>query len=187
MKVGYARVSIIDHDMAIQLAALCQAGCEQIFADDFDGVWKNLPGLETALTHMQGGDVLVVWRLERLARSLKQLVDTVNHLQERGLGFQSLQESIDTATSEGGWLIFQACSILAQAERDMIRERTKIGLRAARARGRMGGRPKKLDTDTTEMAYELYDSREHSVSEICGLLGISKSTLYRYLNMRERK
>ena len=83
MKIGYARISIVDHDMAIQLAALRHAGCEQIFTDDFDGVWKNLPGLETALHHMQKGDVLVVWRLERLARSLKQLVDTINHLQER--------------------------------------------------------------------------------------------------------
>lgn len=187
MKIGYARVSTVDHDMAIQLAALNQAGCKQIFTDDFDGVWKNLPGLETALNHMQEGDVLVIWRLERLARSLKQLVDTVNLLQERGLGFQSLQESIDTATSEEGRLIFQACTILARAEHDMIQERTKIGLRAARARGRKGGRPKKLDADSTEMAYELYNSREYSVSEICGLVGISKSTLYRYLNMRERK
>jgi DNA invertase Pin-like site-specific DNA recombinase len=186
MKVGYARVSVVDQDMAIQLAALQQADCKQIFTDDFDGVWKNQPGLEAALNYMNEDDVLVVWRLERVGRSFKQFVSTVNHLKERRLGLQSLQEKINT-TAHDGQLVFQACKLLAQVEHDMIRERTRTGLKVARARGRKGGRSKKLDEEKTEMAYQLYDSREYMISEICGLMGISRSTLYRYLNMRERK
>jgi len=135
---------------------------------------------------MNEDDVLVVWRLERIGRSFKQFVSTVNHLKERRLVLQSLQENIDT-TAHAGQLIFQACKLLAQVELDMIRERTRTGLKAARARGRKGGRPKKLDEEKAEMAYQLYDSREHTINEICGLMGISRSTLYRYLNMRERK
>ena len=139
-----------------------------------------------ARNYMNEDDVLVVWRLERVGRSFKQFVDTVNHLKGRRFGFQSLQENIDT-TSHDGQLVFQACKLLAQVERDMIRERTRTGLKAARARGRKGGRSKKLDEEKTEMAYQLYDNREHTVSEICGLMDISRSTFYRYLNMRERK
>ena len=135
---------------------------------------------------MNEDDVLVVWRLERIGRSFKQFVSTVNHLKERRLVLQSLQENIDT-TAHAGQLIFQACKLLAQVELDMIRERTRTGLKAARARGRKGGRPKKLDEEKAEMAYQLYDSREHTINEICGLMGISRSTLYRYLSTRERK
>jgi DNA invertase Pin-like site-specific DNA recombinase len=185
MKVGYARFSVTDHDMAIQLAALKEADCKQIFTDDFAGVWKNQPGLEAALKYMAENDILVVWRLERIGRSFKQFISTVNHLEERKLGLQSLQENIDT-TKRDGQLIFQACKLLAQVEHDMIRERTRVGLNVARARGRMGGRPQKLDKENIEMAYQLYESREYTINEICGLMGISRSTLYRYLNMRER-
>lgn len=128
-------------------------------------------------------DVIVVWRLDRLGRSLKHLIETVGKLEERGIGFQSLQESIDTTTS-GGKLVFYIFGALAEFERNLIRERTQAGLAAARARGRVGGRPRKLDETQTELLYKFYDEQEHKVKEICKMLGISKPTLYEYLKRR---
>lgn len=145
------------------------------------------PGLQAALEYLRDDeDTLIVWRLDRLGRSLKNLIALMNLFEARHIGFQSLQESINTTTS-GGKLVFHIFGALAEFERDLIRERTKAGLEAARARGRKGGRPKALNDKKVELAYKLYDEREHSIKDICQILGISKSTLYAYLNVRKSK
>lgn len=184
MKIGYARVSKYEQNLSLQIDALEQAGCTKIFRDQASGSKMKRPGLDEALTYLRQGDILVVWRLDRLGRSLKHLIETVTLLEERGIGFQSLQESIDTTTS-GGRLIFHIFAALAEFERNLIRERTQAGLEAARARGRKGGRPKSLDVKKTALLYRLYDEKQHSIREICTLVGISKSTLYAYLRDRE--
>lgn len=183
MKVGYARVSTHEQNLALQTDALSQAGCEKIYKDQISGSKSARPGFEEALTYLRKGDVLVVWRLDRLGRSLKHLIEIITLLDERGVGFQSLQESIDTTTS-GGRLVFHLFGALAEFERQLIRERTQAGLAAARARGRKGGRPKSLDSKKQALLYRLYDEKKHSISEICELLGVSKSTLYDYLRRR---
>jgi len=164
---------------------LKEAGCEKIYEDRVSGAKTDRPGLQEALAYLRKGDTLVVWRLDRLGRSLKHLIETVNELEERGIGFQSLQESIDTTTSSGR-LIFHIFGALAEFERNLIRERTQAGLVAARARGRKGGRPRALDAKKTELLYDLYDSKKHTVKEICEVLGISRPTLYSYLQQRGR-
>jgi DNA invertase Pin-like site-specific DNA recombinase len=137
--------------------------------------------LEEVLGYLRPGDTLVVWRLDRLGRSLRHLIETVALLVERGIGFKSLTEQIDTTTS-GGKLIFHVFGALAEFERDLIRERTQAGLAAARARGRLGGRPKKLaDAKQIELARALYDAEQTDIATICRTLGISRATLYRYL------
>jgi DNA invertase Pin-like site-specific DNA recombinase len=180
MLIGYARVSTDDQNLDLQRDALKQAGCEQIYTDRVSGTKDNRPGLTEALSHLRTGDTLVVWRLDRLGRSLRHLIDTVTGLQERGIGFKSLQESIDTTTS-GGKLVFHIFGALAEFEREIIRERTNAGLQAARARGRNGGRPKKLTKKQTEMLQHLAADKKHSVSEICQTLGIGRTAFYRYL------
>ena len=184
MLIGYARVSTLEQDVAPQIDELEKAGCERIFRDKVSGTKTDHPGLQEALDFLRKGDMLVVWRLDRLGRSLRHLIDTVSALEERGIGFRSLQEAIDTTTS-GGRLIFHIFGALAEFERNLIRERTLAGLRAARARGRMGGRPRKLDAKKTELAYRLYDEKKYAVKEICQMLGVSKPTLYAYLSRRE--
>ncbi len=184
MKIGYARISTYDQNLVLQMDALEKAGCGKVFHDQISGVKTKRPGLDKALAYLRKGDALVVWRLDRLGRSLKHLIELVNFLEEQGIGFQSLQESIDTMTS-GGKLIFHIFGALAEFERNLIRERTQAGLAAARARGRTGGRPKSLDTKKSELLYRLYDEKKHSIREICNLVGVSKTTLYAYL--RERK
>jgi DNA invertase Pin-like site-specific DNA recombinase len=186
MKVGYARIFKNDPDVSIQLEALKHAGCKQIFTEKADGIQKDHPGLERTLYYMREGDSLVVWRLERLGRSLTDLLDTFSQLRERGLGFQSLQESIDTTTGDGP-MIFQIFATLAEFERNINKERTQAGLRVARARGRKGGRSKKLDAEKTQLLYRLYDEQKHPIGEICRMLGISKPTLYAYLKRRREK
>ena len=186
MKVGYARVSTNEQDLSLQLDALKEAGCEKTYQDQVSGVKAVRPGLQEALAYLRKGDTLVVWRLDRLGRSLKHLIETVNELEERGIGFQSLQESIDTTTSSGR-LIFHIFGALAEFERNLIRERTQAGLEAARARGRKGGRPKSLNAKKTELLYELYDSKKHTVKEICEMMGISRPTLYSYLRGRGKR
>lgn len=181
MLVGYARVSTHDQNLSPQIDALKQAGCEEIFHDKISGSKAERPGLSEALAYLRKGDSLLVWRLDRLGRSLKHLIETVTQLEERGVGFHSLQEAIDTTTS-GGKLVFQIFGALAEFERNLIRERTQAGLAAARARGRKGGRPKVLDKTKVELAYRLYDEKKHTINEICRILGISKPTLYTYLN-----
>src|SRR5689334_20823428 len=139
MLIGYARVSTTDQTLALQQDALTKAGCDRIFTDTASGARTDRPGLAEALTYARSGDTLVVWRLDRLGRSLVHLIQTVAQLQERGVHFRSLQEQLDTSTS-GGKLVFHFFGALAEFERDLIRERTMAGLAAARARGRRGGR-----------------------------------------------
>lgn len=181
--VGYARVSSTEQNLDLQRDALSAAGCERIFEDKASGAKTERPGLDAALDYVRAGDTLVVWRLDRLGRSLPHLITTAGHLEERGIGFKSLQEAIDTTTS-GGKLIFQIFGALAEFERNVIRERTQAGLAAARARGRKGGRPRKLTAKKQELLYHLYDGRQHPVADICSMLGISRSAAYGYLRSR---
>ncbi|HET6443385.1 MAG TPA: recombinase family protein [candidate division Zixibacteria bacterium] len=186
MKVGYARILENDQDLSSQLDALKHVGCKQIFTDRVNSLQKEQPGLETTLNYMREDDILVVWQLKHLGRSLKQLVDIVNHLGERGYGFQSLHDNIDTTTSDGV-LIFRTFATLAKFGRDINKELTQAGLQAARARGRKGGRPKKLDAAKTDLLYRLYDEKQLTVTEICGVIGISRPTLYAYLRRKQEK
>jgi DNA invertase Pin-like site-specific DNA recombinase len=179
MLIGYARVSTQDQTLNLQLDALDRAGCERVFTDTASGAKAARPGLDDALSHLRSGDTLVVWKLDRLGRSLRHLIDTIQALSERGVGFKSLQESIDT-TTPGGKLVFHVFGALAEFERDLVRERTNAGLRAARARGRKGGRPKALTERQRRQAITLLKDRANSVSDICKTLKISRSTLYRY-------
>jgi DNA invertase Pin-like site-specific DNA recombinase len=183
MKVGYARVSTHEQNLDLQEDALKRVGCERIYRDQVSGATTERVGLQDALGYVREGDTLVVWRLDRLGRSLRHLIETVAALEARGVGFLSLQESIDTTTS-GGRLVFHIFAALAEFERNLIQERTRAGLEAARARGRVGGRPRALDVKKTQLLYQLYDERNHTVQEICEVMRISKSTLYSYLEGR---
>ena len=147
MLIGYARVSTHEQTLDLQQDALKKAGCDPIYTDTASGAQPERKGLHDALQYLREGDVLVVWRLDRLGRSLKHLIETITALEERSIGFRSLSESIDTTTS-GGKLVFHVFGALAEFERDLIRERTKAGLAAARSRGRRGGRPKATSLDT---------------------------------------
>ena len=182
MLIGYARVSTQDQTLDLQTDALTQAGCEKIFTDTISGAKAERPGLQDAMHHLRAGDTLVVWRLDRLGRTLKHLIATVTELSDQDIGFMSLQEHIDTTTS-GGKLIFHIFGALAEFEREVIKERTNAGLQAARARGRFGGRPKTqaLDPKKMALAKTLHDDQKVPVSEICAQLQIGRSTLYRYL------
>src|SRR3954449_10124258 len=179
MLIGYARVSTLDQTLALQQDALTSAGCEQLYTDTVSGSVTDRPGLTQALSHLRPGDTLVVWRLDRLGRSLGHLIDTIRQLQERGVGFRSLQEQIDTTTS-GGKLVFHVFGALAEFERDLIRERTHAGLAAARARGRLFGRPKVLSPRKVDQLRMLAKDECTTVGEICQTLGISRATFYRY-------
>ena len=184
MLVGYARVSTIDQDVAPQIDDLKAAGCKRIFQDKVSGAKAERPGLTEAIDFLREGDSLVVWRLDRLGRSLQHLLTTISELEDRRIGFRSLQEAIDTTTS-GGRLIFHIFGAMAEFERNLIRERTMAGLRAARARGRVGGRPRKLDAKKTQLAYQLYDEKKYAIKELCQMLDVSKPTLYAYLARRK--
>ena len=187
MNIGYARVSTGEQTLDLQKDALAAAGCESIHTDVISGTKESRPGLDTALLYIRKGDTLVVWRLDRLGRSLKHLIQVVTELQERGVGFRSLTEQIDTTTS-GGKLIFHVFGALAEFERDLISERTNAGLRAARARGRLGGRPKKLaDPKKLALAQRMYDEGGTDIATICQTLGISRATLYRNLHRNEKE
>src|SRR6059058_6539346 len=181
MLIGYARVSTQDQTLNLQKDALEKLGCNKIFTDTASGAKAERTGLEEALEYVREGDTLVVWRLDRLGRSLKHLIETITELNNRKIGFKSIQESIDTTTS-GGKLIFHIFGALAEFERDIIRERTQAGLEAARARGRLGGRPKSLPPQKIALAKELYEQRKKPVKDICRGLGISRTTFYRYVN-----
>lgn len=183
MTVGYARVSTTDQTLNLQQDALSQAGCERLFTDTMSGAKAERPGLAQALEFMRDGDVLIVWKLDRLGRSLKNLIEVVSKLSETGIGFRSLTESIDTTTSSGK-LIFHIFGALAEFERDLIRERTAAGLVAARARGRKGGRPRAAalsDPKKVALAVSLYNDKNNSIDDICATLRISRSTLFRYI------
>ncbi len=178
MLIGYARVSTDDQNLDLQRDALEQAGCEKIYTDQQSGASTERLGLAGVLETARRGDTLVIWRLDRLGRSLKHLIHLVETLDQRGIGLRSLQENIDTTTS-GGRLVFHLFGALAEFERHVIRERTQAGL--ARVRGRQGGRPKRLSPHQRELLLRLHQERQHSIAEICQILGISKSTLYNYL------
>src|SRR5512135_191868 len=178
MLVGYARVSTTDQTLDLQKDSLEKVGCERIFTDTASGAKAERVGLDQALGYVRKGDTLVVWRLDRLGRSLRHLIETITKLNERGIGFKSITESIDTTTS-GGKLIFHIFGALAEFERDIIRERTQAGLTAARARGRKGGRPKALTLKKQEQALTLYNAKTNTIDEICRTLHISRATLYR--------
>ena len=180
MLIGYARVSTDDQKLNLQQDALNAAGCEKIFEDYLSGARATRPGLTSALEMVRSGDTLVVWRLDRLGRSLKDLIQLTETLKQRSIGLQSLQESIDTTTSSGQ-LIFHLFGALAEFERNLIRERTNAGLVAARARGKLGGRPKALDPNKRQLAVKLYNDRQYPIGEICQMMGISKPTLYNYV------
>jgi DNA invertase Pin-like site-specific DNA recombinase len=177
MLIGYARVSTHDQTLTLQQDALTKAGCTKIFTDTASGAKAERKGLDEALNYVRKGDTLVVWRLDRLGRSLPHLIATMTDLEERGIGFKSLTENIDTTTS-GGKLIFHIFGALAEFERNLIRERTTAGLTAARARGRKGGRPKVLTGRKLSIAQDLYE-KQYPIGEICRTLKISKPTFYR--------
>ena len=179
MLIGYARVSTQEQNLDLQKDALNAAGCERLFTDTASGAKADRPGLTAALEQCRPGDTLVVWKLDRLGRSLPHLVETVRELIERGVGFKSLREAIDTTTS-GGKLIFHIFASLAEFERDIIRERTNAGLTAARARGRVGGRPKGVDEKKQKAAIALKANPAYSIREICEIVGISRNTYYKY-------
>ena len=180
MLIGYARVSTDDQNLDLQRDALRGTGCEKIYEDRISGARAARPGLAMALEVARAGDVLVVWRLDRLGRSLHDLILMAKRLDEAGIGLMSVRERIDTASS-GGKLVFHMFGALAEFERNLVRERTQAGLTAARARGRMGGRPKVLEPAKRQLAVKLYNERQHTVREICRMMGISKPTLYNYL------
>src|SRR5260221_179988 len=174
MLIGYARVSTQDQTLNLQLDALEKIGCSKIFTDTASGSSTERKRLEEALEFVREEDMLVVWRLDRLGRSLKHLIETITSLSNKGIGFKSITENIDTTTS-GGKLIFHIFGALAESERDIIRERTQAGLQAARARGRLGGRPKALNTKKQLIAQALYNDKNNSIEEICKTLNISRA------------
>jgi DNA invertase Pin-like site-specific DNA recombinase len=189
MLIGYARVSTQDQTLNLQKDALEKLGCTKIFTDTASGAKAERIGLDEALEYVREGDTLVVWRLDRLGRSLKHLIETISQLDTRKIGFKSLTENIDTTTS-GGKLIFHIFGALAEFERNLIRERTNAGLQAARARGRKGGRPKAKALNTPKkitLAQSLYNDKNNTIDEICKTLNISRATLYRYIKTGEHK
>lgn len=186
MLVGYARVSTQDQTLDLQKDALEKTGCEKLFTDTASGAKAERKGLEEALAYVREGDTLVVWRLDRLGRSLNHLIETVADLDDRKIGFRSITESIDTTTS-GGKLVFHIFGALAEFERDIIRERTQAGLQTARARGRLGGRRRAKALDTPKkvaMARALYADKTNTVGDICRTLNVSRATLYRYVKAK---
>jgi DNA invertase Pin-like site-specific DNA recombinase len=180
MQVGYARVSTQEQDAEMQRVALREAGCERLFEETASGAQRDRPQLAAALEYLRSGDTLVVWKLDRLARSLKQLIETVEMLEERGAHFRSLTESVDTGTP-GGKLVFHVFGALAEFERGLIRERTMAGLSLARAQGRVGGRPRSISDQSLIAARGLLAAGDLTVSEIAAQIGVSPATLYRYL------
>ena len=181
MLIGYARVSTTDQTLALQQDALTAVGCGDIYTDTVSGSVTDRPGLSQALSHLRSGDTLVVWRLDRLGRSLPHLIETVRQLQARGVGFRSLQEQIDTTTCDGK-LVFHVFGALAEFERDLIRERTHAGLAAARKRGRLFGRPRVLSPQQVKQLQSLAQDERNTVAEICQMLGISRATFHRHIN-----
>jgi DNA invertase Pin-like site-specific DNA recombinase len=180
MLVGYARVSTQDQNPALQLDALKAAGCEKLFVEKASGAQRDRPELLAALDYLRAGDSLVVWKLDRLARSLKQLIETVELLESRSIGLRSLTEAIDTTTA-GGKLVFHVFGALAEFERSIIRERTKAGLEAARARGKKGGRPPALVAKDLAAAKAMLSDPEITMEEVAKRLRVAPSTLYRHL------
>jgi len=180
--IGYARVSTEDQKLDLQLDAFLKIGCSKTFHDIASGAKSQRQGLTEALEYARPGDVLVVWKLDRLGRSLQHLIETIKILDARKIGFRSLQENIDT-TTPGGKLIFHMFGALAEFERDLIKERTQAGLKAARARGRVGGRPKAMDEKKIRQAQSLMADTENTIADICQTLKVKRSTLYKYVKV----
>jgi DNA invertase Pin-like site-specific DNA recombinase len=172
MLIGYARVSTIDQNLALQRDALTEAGCAKIFTEQMSGAVADRPALHDALEFARSGDTLIVWKLDRLARSMKQLIETIENLRVRGIGFRSLTEALDTTTAQGR-LVFHMFGALAEFERSLIRERTQAGLAAARRAGRTGGRPPKLTDEDIEAAKALLANPDIGVTQIAHRLGVS--------------
>jgi DNA invertase Pin-like site-specific DNA recombinase len=182
--VGYARVSTTDQNPALQHDALTQAGCTKVFTDIASGAKADRPQLAAALAYLRPGDVLVVWQLDRLGRNMRHLIDTVTALHEHGVQFRSLRENIDTTTASGR-LTFHLFAALAEFERDLLRERTTAGLAAIairRARGRHGGRPRKMTPEKVAVARQMYAARGYTVAQIAKTLGVSRGTIYQHLD-----
>lgn len=186
MLIGYARVSTNDQDLALQLDALKAAGCERIFEEKASGAKEDRPELARLFDHARKGDVLVVWKLDRLARSLKQLVLVLEDLGKRGVGFRCLAPAIDTTTPEGR-LLYSITGAFAEFERAIIQQRTRAGLKAALARGRKGGRPKALSPDDLIKARALLRDPLISVAAVAKMLGVSRPTIYAYLPEARRR
>ncbi len=179
MLIGYARVSTQEQSLDPQTDNLKTEGCKKIFTDIASGAKKDRLGLDEAIKYCREGDTLVVWKLDRMGRSMSHLINTVKELESSGIGFKSLTENIDT-TTPGGRLVFHLFGALAEFERDLIRERVQSGLRSARARGRKGGRPP-ISEETKAMAQALMADKSLSIKQICARLGIAKSTLYKHV------
>jgi len=180
--IGYARVSTEEQTLDLQVDALTEAGCSKIYTDKISGSRSDRPELAKALDYVRAGDTLAVWRLDRLGRSVRHLIEVVNDFEERGIGFKSLQETIDTTTSTGK-LTFHVFAALAQFERDLIAERTRAGLEAARRRGRVGGRRTVMSQDKLKVIRDLYEDpgSKMTVQEIADTVGVSRATVYRHL------
>jgi DNA invertase Pin-like site-specific DNA recombinase len=183
--LGYARVSSGDQRLDLQLDALKAAGCQRVWSDTASGSLTERPELVRLFDHLRPGDTIVVWRLDRLGRSVRHLIDVVGELGERGVGLRSLQEGIDT-TTPGGRLVFHVFSALAQFEREVIIERSRAGVAAARARGRVGGRPALMTPAKLGTARRLREGQQHSLEEIADVIGVSRSTLVRHLAKPQR-
>lgn len=193
MKLGYARVSTQDQNLELQNDELEKAGCEKIFEEKISGKTKERPALKLMMETVRPGDSVIVWKLDRLGRSLKDLIDLVAEIQSKGADFISIKDSINTQTATGRFT-FNIFASLAEFEREIIRERTMAGLTAAKARGRMGGRPKGLTKKALDKAHSallLYSSKKKTVGEIAHELGLSRATCYRYIEaakeLEERK
>jgi DNA invertase Pin-like site-specific DNA recombinase len=187
--IGYARVSTTDQDVSLQWEALRQAGCQEalIFCDTASGAHAVRPGLEACLQALAPGDLLVVWRLDRLGRSMAHLVTLIEGLLQRQVGFCSLSDGAIDTTTASGELVFHIFSALAQFERRLIQERTRAGLAAARARGRRGGRRALQPRDPkVQLAYTMYADHRWTIGELCATLGISRATCYRYVALARR-
>jgi len=186
---GYARVSTDEQELHLQLDALIKEGCNEsdIFTDKISGAKATRPGLDACLAKLQSGDTLLVWRLDRLGRSMPHLVKLVEELRERGIGFRSICDGVVDTTTASGELVFNIFSSLAQFERRLIQERTRAGLSAARARGKLGGRKKiTADDPRVKMAKTLYADKSLEINAICKQMKISRSTLYRLVNLEKK-
>ena len=181
MLIGYARVSMLEQNLNLQLDALKSIGCKKLYEDKVSSSKLNCPGLNKALEDLRKGDTLVVWKLDRLGRSLRSLIELINDLEEKEIMFRSIQDGIDTSTSIGQFF-FHITGAFAELERNLIKERTKAGLDSARARGRTGGRKPSLNKKQIQMMLEIYNARSTPIIEICEQFKISRKTCYRYID-----
>ena len=179
--LGYVRVSTTEQDTSLQTDALTTAGCTRLFCDHTSGAASHRPQWDRLVEQARSKDTVMVWRLDRLGRSLRQLIDTINFLADHNIGFRSLTEHIDT-TNPGGKLVFHIFAALAEFERELISERTHAGLAAARARGRTGGRPTVMTPDKITTAQHMYNTKTHTIAAIADTIGVSRATIYRHLN-----